>query len=553
MKKRYAWSKVTAIIKTFLRDEYFFECVRSLREAYPKIKIVVADDGYCDARKKAFVEEYCDDYVRMPFDVGLPAGRNLLVEKYAKTPYVLIGDDDFLYTKDTNLEALYDLMDVCDLAGGRVKEKGKLRNYQGFIEFQGDHLNYTKLTDKDPADMPQEFWDKTKTGTRYKHCDLTFNFAIMKREIFKKALWDENIYVAYEHSDFFISVKNAGFKTAFTPDACVIHKPEHVQIKNIAEYKTYRSRKSDKKYFFNKWKIKTASDMNNNPDVAPLDDGTEVMIKSAVEPQNIAYCITTFERFDKLKELLFSIAKHQPRAKVYIADDSKKFYVDDYKKLWVDLAQAGLHVKPKAFNVKYDAGLSFKRNFLYENTTEPFLLFLEDDFVFTEDTDIEKLLRLNSAIVDAGIVGGGVKNKAGELMQFHGHIEKKGDAIIISKQKDDYQTILDTRAMKTDIIPNFLLVKRAALDSVQWDPEIKIHGEHSDFFLRFKDTTWGVWYVPDITVAHHHDKTDGYEEMRRRTEFFALMLRKHRVKKLITYKVAQEPNGAGGIKTYRIC
>ena len=552
MAKRYAWSKVTAIIKTFLRDEYFFECVRSLRESYPLIKIVVADDGYCDARKQAFVDEYCDEYVRMPFDMGLPAGRNLLVEKYAKTPYVLIGDDDFLYTQQTNLEALYDLMEVCDLAGGRVMEAGKMRNYQGFIEFQGDHLNYTKLTDRDPADMPQEFWDKTNEGTRYKHCDLTFNFAIMKRDIFKKALWDENIYVAYEHSDFFISVKNAGFTTAFTPDACVIHKPEHVKIKNDKEYKTYRSRKSDKKYFFDKWKIKTASDMNNRNDVAPEDDGHEVMIQSDEEPQNVAYCITTFERQDKLRGLLLSIAKHQPDAKIYIADDSKKFDVDSYKKLWIEVAQAGLRLKPQAFNVKYDAGLSFKRNFLIEKTNEPFLLFLEDDFIFTEKTDIKKLMRINSSLIGAGVVGGGVIGKDNKLMCFHGKLSKDEESLILDEQEDDFKDILGNKVMKTDIIPNFLLIKRDVLDDIRWDPEIKIHGEHTDFFWRLKQRQIGVWYVPEINVNHVHGRDDNYEKFRKRSEFFELMLKKNNVKRLVTYKTVQEPNGNGGIKMYRL-
>jgi hypothetical protein len=44
---------VTALIKTFLRDEYLFTCVSSLRLNYPNLRIIVADDGYCSDAKEA--------------------------------------------------------------------------------------------------------------------------------------------------------------------------------------------------------------------------------------------------------------------------------------------------------------------------------------------------------------------------------------------------------------------------------------------------------------------------------------------------------------------
>jgi hypothetical protein len=48
---------VTALIKTFLRDEYLFTCVLSLHLHYPNIKIFVADDGYCSDEKEARLKD----------------------------------------------------------------------------------------------------------------------------------------------------------------------------------------------------------------------------------------------------------------------------------------------------------------------------------------------------------------------------------------------------------------------------------------------------------------------------------------------------------------
>jgi len=540
------WSKVTAVIKTFLRDEYFFECVRTLREAYPDIKIVVADDGYPTEAKERFAEKYCNKYIRMPFDSGLPSGRNLLVKKHVRTPYVLIGDDDFFFTPETNLEALYDCMEVADLAGGRITEGGTLRNYQGFVSIEDAHINYTKLTPVDPTQMPEEFWDKTSTSVRYKPCDLTFNFVMIKKEVFKKALWDEKIKVAYEHSDFFMTAKNAGFKTVFTPEAVVVHKPQHIKFTS-SEYKGYRNRKSDKEHFFRKWRIKTGSDMNNN------FDSLEKTAPAPVEHhqlQDTAYCITTFERHDSLVRLLKSIVAHDKSASIYIADDSREFDADRYKKLWDELFASGLEKKPTAWNVNHDAGLSHKRNMFVRMVAEPRLLFLDDDFEFTADTDINKLHKVLDHLPEAGLAGGAVRTD-GTLMNWEGTIEQVGADIVLRKSRVKPKKVDNLLAHKVEVMPNFFLARRELLKDFGWDSEIKIHGEHTDFFLRFKDLSWSAYYVPEVIVDHHTTKADEYTPFRRRTEFFELMLKKHNARRLITNNIAQEPDGKGGIKTYR--
>jgi glycosyltransferase involved in cell wall biosynthesis len=71
---------VTAIVCTFLRDEYLFNCIRSLKQHYPNIRILVADDGHIsDEKERALTDLGVERYVRLPFNVGLPAKRNALL------------------------------------------------------------------------------------------------------------------------------------------------------------------------------------------------------------------------------------------------------------------------------------------------------------------------------------------------------------------------------------------------------------------------------------------------------------------------------------------
>ena len=254
-------NKTTAIIVTFLRDAYLKECVSSLSKTYPNIDIMVSDNGLVNNDKLKYYKGLNKKGVKtffLPFDTGITYGRNFLVKR-VKTPYVLIGDDDFSYDKDTNLEAMISLLDSkkdIDIVCGRVREKGDVKNYQGNIDrHDDDSFHYSEMT--------LDNYRKSK-GVKYKKVDIGFNFALMRTKIFKKILWDTNIKVAYEHSDFFIEATNKDLKTVFTPDAIVVHKPEHVSQYQSSDYKTYRYRKEDKDYFFNKWKINYIVDMKGN-------------------------------------------------------------------------------------------------------------------------------------------------------------------------------------------------------------------------------------------------------------------------------------------------
>jgi len=245
---------VTAIIVSFMREAYLEKCVHSLRQTYPDIVILVGNNSRHSAKKRTICEQNGATYVKLPYDCGITGGRNRLIAM-AKTRFVMIGDDDFYYENGANVPMLRTLADgLPKIAGGRIIQNSTVKDYQGFIGIQDGVMRYEPLR----LDRLEE-----QDGVTYKQCDITFNYFVAQRSIFDNAKWDENIKVAYEHSDFFLTAREAGIPVVFCPDAIVVHKPQDVVFKGEErnKYLKYRLRRSDREYFFNKWGVHKLIDM----------------------------------------------------------------------------------------------------------------------------------------------------------------------------------------------------------------------------------------------------------------------------------------------------
>ncbi|XP_051736401.1 beta-1,4 N-acetylgalactosaminyltransferase 1a isoform X2 [Ctenopharyngodon idella] len=119
-KKEYNVSTlVTIATKTFLRYDKLQDLIKSIRQFYPTITIVIADDT---KEPKPVTGPYIEHYI-MPFGKGWFAGRNLAVSQVT-TKYMLWVDDDFIFTSSTKLEKMVDILErtTLDLVGGAVRE-----------------------------------------------------------------------------------------------------------------------------------------------------------------------------------------------------------------------------------------------------------------------------------------------------------------------------------------------------------------------------------------------------------------------------------------------
>lgn len=107
--------KVTLIIKTFERPQCISKLVYSIRMIYPNLRIIVADDSRTSHPIVGV------KHLRMPYDSGVSAGRNLALSK-VETPYVVTLDDDFVFNNRTKLEKWLEILESTniDLVGGNV-------------------------------------------------------------------------------------------------------------------------------------------------------------------------------------------------------------------------------------------------------------------------------------------------------------------------------------------------------------------------------------------------------------------------------------------------
>ena len=525
----------TAIIINFLREPYLYRCIESLKATYPDINFLVGENGNYNKKVEELINQHNGKYIQMPYDSGVCYARNRLV-KEVKTKYVMIGDDDFEYNHSARVDDMIDFLDNnpdIDLIGGRISEGGEVKNYQGFIEQNKGHLIYKAL------DIRKGLKICKKTLLEYKECDLTFNFFVARTEKVKKVLWDEEIKVAFEHSSFFIDFVNAGNKVVFSPEPIVIHKPKDVIINNKEEYRQFRSRRIDKKRFFEKYNLAYCVDMNGRKDYY----GREKINK-------VDFLIKTFKRKESLEKLLFSIAKYYPDANVYIGDDDRKFDSKFYKALWERLFEAGMQKKPKAFNLGYDVGLSAGRNFLVQNTPNVYKLLLDDDFIFTEKTDIFKFVDILDNNKDIGVVGGSLLDDGVSKSHYEGSLIKKGKTLHHLKEEKE---VNEEGFLYTDIVFNFALFRNDIFKEVEWDEEIKISGEHTLFFYQLKnETNWKVAYCEEVEVNHHPIPDLEYKKFRRRTEFMLKVFGKIGVKKIINPNGVVYEKKGNAIKKYRV-
>lgn len=227
--------KLTILIKSFLRKDCVDRLIRSIRNYYNNVKIIVVDDSDM---------EYNFDYDKniktynIEFDSGLSKGRNFGVSKI-DTEFFLLLDDDFEFTENTNLIKWMDIMvdSKLDLLGADVIMNGEKMKYFGNYQLIDKCLYY-----KDERYMISE---------KYKTCDFVLNFFIAKTSKIKDFKWDDDLKLS-EHTAFFFEHKGR-LKVGHTDLISI----EHQKI-NQGEYSIYRNRG---KKFFNDWMHKKDIEM----------------------------------------------------------------------------------------------------------------------------------------------------------------------------------------------------------------------------------------------------------------------------------------------------
>lgn len=201
---------LTAGITSYERPAHLRRCLDTLRALYPDLRVIVADTSATRPELPAGV-----DMLQLPHDAGLSAARNALV-RACQTPYLLIAEDDFLFTPTAPLRPLLDVLEhdpTVDVAGGGVIEAKQYR--PGAFDFE---RTAGRLIAR-PASQPLR---TTPSGISYRPCHKVANFLVVRREAVAAHPWPEELKVG-EHAPWFLLLQEAGIRVAHVPTVSIRH------------------------------------------------------------------------------------------------------------------------------------------------------------------------------------------------------------------------------------------------------------------------------------------------------------------------------------------
>jgi len=218
---------ITFGITSFERPELLSNLVQSILKRYPLAQIVVADNGRRHARLPDRVK-----HLILPFDCGLSSARNALVDQL-QTKYLLILEDDFLFTQETLIEPLLEVLESDETIGA---VGGALRTVHGRVSAYALDIEVFRETMYVREATHRLYF--TPSGVAYRLCDMIWNFALFRREMLEDHRWIDRLKVG-EHCPYFHQVKLAGrWRIAACTATRIYHVPEH----RSPDYLKYRRR-----------------------------------------------------------------------------------------------------------------------------------------------------------------------------------------------------------------------------------------------------------------------------------------------------------------------
>ncbi|CAM5168902.1 unnamed protein product [Eretmochelys imbricata] len=204
----------------------------------------------------------------------------------------------------------------------------------------------------------------------------------------------------------------------------------------------------------------------------------------------VSIATKTFLRYDKLRALIASIRRFYPTVTIIIADDSQH-----------PEPVGGPHIEQ--YFMPFGKGWFAGRNLAISQVTTKYVLWVDDDFIFTPRTRVEKLVDvLEKTSLD--LVGGAVREITGFTTTYRQKISvqaggEEGDCLQI---RQGYYHLLEgfPGCVVTDGVVNFFLARTAKVLQVGFDPRLS-RVAHLEFFI----DGLGVLHVgscADVVVDH---------------------------------------------------
>jgi len=244
------------IVTTFIRPRDLEICIKSIREFYPSMKLLVADNGRPDRNQDKMLKYYGADHLLLPFNSGLAMTRNRALESLSEYPFIMMLEDDMEFIEESVIEKFKIVIegneDLGVVAGALEHDSGITNLFANEISLDCEN-NTFKVN---PIEKPK--WRKTD-GVTWFYADYVYNFHIMRNA--PDIRWDDNLKQCIEHFDFAVHLKEeTKWRTAATPEVvCRHHEGSDTQ-----EYIKYRRNFNTWRAFFEKRGIQFMDDRAEN-------------------------------------------------------------------------------------------------------------------------------------------------------------------------------------------------------------------------------------------------------------------------------------------------
>ena len=212
---------------------------------------------------------------------------------------------------------------------------------------------------------------------------------------------------------------------------------------------------------------------------------------------DVSILIKTLERPQQLINQLFSIRKYKFNGPIIIADDSRQSGEKEILQLFPDLNITYI-------NLPFDTGTAEGRNVMLKQTTTPFFVLCDDDFIFEPRTRLPlmyKMLVENNLDLLGGVFRQyNLKSRkerfkfklsnwflkfnilipSTSIFEYSANFELKGTSCIMKQM--NYQNPFTL----CDMTHNFFIARTEKVTAFGgWNPLLK-GGEHQNFFIRAK-------------------------------------------------------------------
>ncbi len=191
-------SEITFVVKTFMRSDLCVESVRKIRSDFPHASIIICDDGNEHAIGP-LIKGMRISYLTMPFDSGLSAGRNYLLQ-HVSTKYFFLSDDDATVEDSASIRAAY----------ATLERHQRLHIVAGYEESsQRELIRYSLVKRDDIIYHYRDAYGYLGFLNRVPLYHMVENVFLARTSAFAQlnVLWDEDLKVS-EHLEFFYRYRN---------------------------------------------------------------------------------------------------------------------------------------------------------------------------------------------------------------------------------------------------------------------------------------------------------------------------------------------------------